>query len=152
MERAEARGQQSRGTRRGNARSTPMRRPLRDLLHTWLGRVREAWPRVSGESSVPSANTGDIVGGAVVSETPEGLLRRLQWTVLRPLASRLGGDERSLVRGFGLELSELREYQPGDDVRHIDWNTTARTDRPYVREAYARRTLSGRSMSGSSLT
>src|SRR3712207_8576265 len=53
----------------------------------------------------------------------------------------LGGDERSLVRGFGMELSELREYQPGDDVRHIDWNTTARTDRPFVREAYAERAL-----------
>src|SRR5688500_10735882 len=76
-----------------------------------------------------------------VMEAPEGLLRRLQWTVLRPLAARLGGDERSLVRGFGLELSELREYQPGDDVRHIDWNTTARTDRPFVREAYAERAL-----------
>jgi uncharacterized protein (DUF58 family) len=74
-------------------------------------------------------------------ETPEGLLRRLHWTVLRPLAARLGGDERSLVRGFGLELSELREYQPGDDVRRIDWNTTARTDRTYVREAYAERAL-----------
>ena len=45
------------------------------------------------------------------------------------------------MRGFGLELSELREYQPGDDVRHIDWNTTARTDRPFVREAYAERAL-----------
>ncbi|MDP8924741.1 MAG: DUF58 domain-containing protein [Chloroflexota bacterium] len=68
-------------------------------------------------------------------------MRRLQWTVLRPLAARLGGDERSLVRGFGLELTEVREYQPGDDVRHIDWNTTARTDRPFVREAFAERAL-----------
>jgi uncharacterized protein (DUF58 family) len=61
--------------------------------------------------------------------------------MLRPLARYLGGDERSLVRGPGLELAEIREYQPGDDVRHIDWNTTARTDRPFVREAYAERAL-----------
>jgi uncharacterized protein (DUF58 family) len=46
-----------------------------------------------------------------------------------------------VVRGFGAELSEIREYQPGDDVRHIDWNSTARADRPYVREAYVDRAL-----------
>ena len=69
------------------------------------------------------------------------MLRRLHWTVLRPLATRLGGDERSLVRGGGLELAEVREYQPGDDVRRIDWNATARTDRPFVREAFAERAL-----------
>ena len=93
----------------------------------------------AGGKSAGSAPT--VSGESGVSETPDALLRRLQWTILRPLAARLGGDERSLVRGFGLELSELREYQPGDDVRHIDWNTTARTDRPFVREAYAERAL-----------
>lgn len=72
---------------------------------------------------------------------PDQLLRRLQWTVHQPLATRPGGDERSLVRGAGLELAEVREYQPGDDVRHIDWNITARTEQPYVREAYAERGL-----------
>jgi len=73
--------------------------------------------------------------------TPADVLQRLQWTVLRPLATALGGDERSLVRGSGMELAEVREYQPGDDVRHIDWNTTARTEQVYVREAYAERAL-----------
>jgi uncharacterized protein (DUF58 family) len=74
-------------------------------------------------------------------ETPPGLLRRMQWTVLRPLATHLGGDERSLMRGSGMELAEVREYQPGDDVRHIDWNTTARADRPFVRETHTERAL-----------
>lgn len=74
-------------------------------------------------------------------EPMDALLRRLRWTVLRPLATRLGGAERSLVRGSGLEISEMREYQPGDDVRHIDWNVTARSDRPYVREAQVERAL-----------
>jgi len=69
------------------------------------------------------------------------LLRRLHWTVLRPLAAALGGDERSLIRGFGAEMTEVREYQVGDDVRHIDWNITARTDRPFVRESYVDRAL-----------
>lgn len=69
------------------------------------------------------------------------LVRRLEWTVLRPLAVHLGGRERTLLRSPGMELAELREYQPGDDVRYIDWNVTARTDRPYVRESHAERAL-----------
>ena len=72
---------------------------------------------------------------------PAALLRRLQWTVLRPLAAHLGGDQRSLVRGPGMELTEVRAYQPGDDVRHIDWTITARTDEPHVRVAYVERAL-----------
>jgi uncharacterized protein (DUF58 family) len=71
----------------------------------------------------------------------QSLLRRLRWTVLKPLATRLGGDHCSLVRGPGLDLAELREYQPGDDVRRIDWNVTARSDRPFVREAFTERSL-----------
>src|SRR5690606_5186711 len=56
----------------------------------------------------------------------EELLRRLEWTVIRRLDGALQGDYRTLFRGFGLDLADLREYQPGDDVRHIDWNVTAR--------------------------
>ena len=74
-------------------------------------------------------------------EAPEALLHRLHWTVLRPLGYALGGSERSLVRGPGMELDELREYQPGDDVRHIDWNVTARTDLPFIRQARVERAL-----------
>jgi uncharacterized protein (DUF58 family) len=68
-------------------------------------------------------------------------LRRLGWTVLRPLASRVGGQERSRVLAPGAELAGLREYQPGDDVRLIDWHVTARSDRPFVRQAHAERAL-----------
>jgi uncharacterized protein (DUF58 family) len=45
----------------------------------------------------------------------------------------LHGDYRTLFRGFGLDLADLREYQYNDDVRHIDWNVTARMQQPYVR-------------------
>ena len=62
------------------------------------------------------------------------LLRHLEWTVLRRLDGALQGDHRSLFRGAGLDLADLREYQPHDDVRHIDWNVTARLQVPYVRE------------------
>lgn len=69
-----------------------------------------------------------------LSSTPEHILRRLEWTVIRRLDGLLQGDYRTLVRGAGLDLADLREYQHGDDVRHIDWNTTARLQTPYVRE------------------
>src|SRR5215213_3011233 len=65
---------------------------------------------------------------------PEALLRRLEWTVIRRLDGLLHGDYRTLFRGFGLDLADLREYQFHDDVRRIDWNVTARLNTPYVRE------------------
>jgi uncharacterized protein (DUF58 family) len=66
--------------------------------------------------------------------TPENVLRRLEWTVIRRLDGLLHGDYRTLFRGAGLDLADLREYQYHDDVRHIDWNVTARLQTPYVRE------------------
>ena len=73
---------------------------------------------------------------------PERILQRLEWTVIRRLDGLLQGDYRTLFRGFGLDLADLREYQYGDDVRHIDWNVTARLDTPYVREYHEDRDLS----------
>jgi uncharacterized protein (DUF58 family) len=68
-----------------------------------------------------------------LTQTPEAILRRLEWTVLRRLDGLLHGDYRTLFRGFGVDLADLREYQYHDDVRHIDWNVTARLQTPYVR-------------------
>ena len=68
-------------------------------------------------------------------EPTRSLLRRLKWTVIKPLATRLDGDERSRQVGPGIEFAGVRDYQPGDDVRRIDWNLTARADTPFVREA-----------------
>jgi len=61
------------------------------------------------------------------------VLRRLEWTVIRRLDGLLQGDYRTLMRGAGLDLADLREYQHHDDVRHIDWNVTARLQQPHVR-------------------
>jgi uncharacterized protein (DUF58 family) len=72
---------------------------------------------------------------------PERVLRRLEWTALRRLDGLLQGDYRTLFRGFGLDLADLREYQYGDDVRHIDWNVTARLQQPYVREYHEDREI-----------
>ncbi len=63
----------------------------------------------------------------------EHMLRRLEWTVIRRLDGMLQGDYRTLLRGTGLDLADLREYQHHDDVRHIDWNVTARLQIPHVR-------------------
>jgi uncharacterized protein (DUF58 family) len=70
------------------------------------------------------------------SETalPERILQRLEWQVIRRLDGQLQGDYRSLFYGYGVDLADLREYQPGDDIRYIDWNVTARMDTPYVRQ------------------
>jgi uncharacterized protein (DUF58 family) len=64
----------------------------------------------------------------------EAILRRLEWTVIRRLDGLLQGDYRTLFRGTGLDLADLREYQHHDDVRHIDWNVTARLQTPHVRQ------------------
>jgi uncharacterized protein (DUF58 family) len=67
-------------------------------------------------------------------QTPEAVLRRLDLKVARRLEGLLQGDHRSSFRGQGLDLADLREYQYHDDVRHMDWNVTARLQIPHVRE------------------
>jgi uncharacterized protein (DUF58 family) len=68
------------------------------------------------------------------AQTPERVLLRLDWNVIRRLDGLLQGDYRSLFYGFGVDFADLREYQPEDDIRYIDWNVTARMDTPYVRQ------------------
>lgn len=70
----------------------------------------------------------------VSASTPERILQRLDWRVIRRLDGLLQGNYRSLFYGAGLDFADLREYQPEDDVRYIDWNVTARMDAPYVRQ------------------
>src|SRR5580698_7875131 len=61
-------------------------------------------------------------------------MRRLQWRVVRRLDGRLQGDYRTLLRGNGTDFLNLRNYEWGDDIRHIDWNVTARMDELFVRD------------------
>ena len=69
------------------------------------------------------------------------MLRRLELTVTRRLDGLLQGDYRGLVPGHGSEPGETRPYAPGDDVRRIDWNVTARTQEPHIRQSIADREL-----------
>ena len=68
-----------------------------------------------------------------MTSAPDRLLRRLEWHVVRRLDGRLQGAYRTVFRGNGIDFTGLRTYTPEDDVRHIDWNVTARLDEPYVR-------------------
>jgi len=69
------------------------------------------------------------------------LLRRLEWQVLRRLDGRLQGAYRTMWHGVGIDFTDLREYLPEDDVRHIDWNVTARMDEVFVRQYTEEREL-----------
>jgi uncharacterized protein (DUF58 family) len=66
--------------------------------------------------------------------TPDRVLRRLEWHVVRRLDGRLQGEYRTALRGHGTDYLDLRDYEYGDDVRHIDWNVSARMDSVFVRE------------------
>ena len=72
---------------------------------------------------------------------PDALLRALEVSIGRRVAGLLAGDYRSALLGEGTELAQVRPYIPGDDVRNIDWNVTARTGEPHVRVQLAERVL-----------
>jgi uncharacterized protein (DUF58 family) len=96
--------------------------------------MKSWWRKDAGQA--PAAQAAGSAAGAPLP-TPahhaEQVLRRLEWKVIRRLDGLLQGDYRTLLRGTGLDLADLREYQLHDDVRHIDWNVTARMQSPYVR-------------------
>ena len=103
-------------------------------MKNWLRKF--APPRSASGASPPggrSERTGEAGSAATTNENSEHVLRRLEWTVIKRLDGLLQGDYRTLLRGAGLDLADLREYQHHDDVRHIDWNVTARTGTPHVR-------------------
>lgn len=84
--------------------------------------------------SVTSTETSQEVSAQPITLSVEELLKQLSWQVIRRLDGQLQGDYRTIFRGTGVELADLREYQPHDDVRHIDWNVTARMQTTYVRQ------------------
>jgi uncharacterized protein (DUF58 family) len=76
-------------------------------------------------------------------ELPAQLLKQLEFKVLRKLDGFLFGDYTGLFYGPSLDLAEVREYQPGDEVRRIDWNVTARTGKLHVRQYREEREMTG---------
>lgn len=78
---------------------------------------------------------------ATPASTPERILHRLEWKVIRRLDGILQGDYRSLFYGYGVDFADLREYQPGDDIRYMDWNVSARMNAPFVRQYHEDREI-----------
>lgn len=90
----------------------------------------------------PATGASPTIGAssAISNETRE-ILRRLELDVTYRLDGLLHGDHRGLVPGHGSELGETRRYAPGDDVRRIDWNVSARLSEPHIRQTIAEREL-----------
>jgi uncharacterized protein (DUF58 family) len=105
----------------------PSRPPLLSLLRT----RRKTTPTTAQPSK----------RGAGPAQDAERLLQRLDWQIVRRLDGMLQGDYLSLFMGQGLDLADIREYTPGDDVRLIDWNVTARTDLAHVRKYHEDREI-----------
>jgi uncharacterized protein (DUF58 family) len=74
-------------------------------------------------------------------QLPDALLRALEISIGRRIGGLLAGDYRSILHGEGTELAQVRPYVPGDDVRRIDWNVTARTGEVHVRVQLPERVL-----------
>lgn len=91
--------------------------------------MKNWWRRSPAAEPAPAAAPAP----ALAAHHAEQVMRRLEWKVIRRLDGLLQGDYRTLLRGTGLDLADLREYQLHDDVRHIDWNVTARLQSPHVR-------------------
>ncbi len=68
-------------------------------------------------------------------------IRVLQITTNKVVNDILAGEYKSVFKGRGMEFEEVREYSPGDDIRTIDWNVTARTGKPYVKTYVEEREL-----------
>jgi uncharacterized protein (DUF58 family) len=78
-----------------------------------------------------------------MSDTTEMLkkVRRIEIVANRTVNDLFAGQYKSVFRGRGMEFSEVREYQPGDDIRSIDWNVTARAGKPFIKRFVEEREL-----------
>jgi uncharacterized protein (DUF58 family) len=103
----------------------------------FLRRLERAPARAASDAPAgPGATTSTSSEGS-----SEALMHRLDWTVIRRLDGIFQGDHETLFHGAGMRMSDIREYQTGDDVRRLDWNVTARTGTLHVRTFHEEREL-----------
>ena len=98
------------------------------------------WRRSAPAVRTPAPTASAALGAPAPLEILEQV-RRLELRMRRLVNSRFAGEYRSVYKGQGMEFSEVREYQPGDEVRSIDWNVTARLQKPYVKRYVEEREL-----------
>src|SRR5881394_1237935 len=68
-------------------------------------------------------------------------IRRVHFRARRVVQDLLGGEYRSVFKGTGIAFEDVREYEPGDDIRAIDWNVTARMGHPFIKRYVEEREL-----------
>src|ERR1700694_3858543 len=108
-------------------------------------------PRASSRGSwsaiPPHASTWPIMSppdpGGRRAPAGREVLRRRRWPLTPRLGTHTAGDERSRYLGPGVEYADVREYEPSEDARLIDWNLTARSDSPFLRQSHQARGLDG---------
>ncbi len=88
-----------------------------------------------------SENRRGVDGAETLSPELFTKIRQIQLKSQRLVTDVLAGEYESAFKGRGMEFEQVREYQPGDDIRHIDWNVTARTGQPHVKEHREEREL-----------
>jgi uncharacterized protein (DUF58 family) len=98
------------------------------------------WRRSAAPVQPPDLTASAALGAPAPLAILEQV-RRLELRMRRLVNSRFAGEYRSVYKGQGMEFSEVREYQPGDEVRSIDWNVTARLQRPFVKRYVEEREL-----------
>ena len=77
----------------------------------------------------------------ILTEELAEKIKRIEITARHLVTDSLAGEYHSVFKGMGMEFDEMRPYSPGDDVRRIDWNVTARRGRPFVKEHIEEREL-----------
>lgn len=111
-----------------------MNLPFVDRLRTLL---RPSTP--GPDAPRPARQAGDVAPGV-----PREVLRQVRLIELRTrgwVESLFGGEYHSIFKGQGMEFMEVREYHPGDDIRNIDWNVTARIGAPFIKKHVEEREL-----------
>ena len=112
----------------------------------WTNRRDEARIKAAGGGHVaaggrwlPEGALGGAKGG--ISSELLAQVRRIHISTKQQVSDLMAGEYSSVFKGRGMEFEEVREYVPGDDVRAIDWNVTARMEQPYVKEFREEREL-----------
>jgi uncharacterized protein (DUF58 family) len=101
-------------------------------------------PQFLRRSGTPRSHVPAAAPAQKMGAVPRDVLRQVKQIELRTrvlVNSIFSGEYQSVFRGQGMEFAEVREYQPGDDVRNIDWNVTARMGHPYVKKHVEEREL-----------
>lgn len=105
------------------------------------GRRQLRWDDPRAEERIATPYDRQAPASPAPVRAPEAALKALDLTVRRRIDGLLAGDHRTAFPGLGTELHQLRPYEPGDDVRQIEWNVTARTGEPHVQVQLAERSL-----------